>query len=202
MAEIAYKRLTRARLRSAVAVAVASRSSLWLGPDHLLQIDSTGYNERYKRFFFRDIQAFVVTMTQRRRAWNWALAILMPVAAVLWALYFNSEGPGTVSIILAIATGLAIGIPLFFNNMLGPTCTCHVRTAVQVEQLWPLNRLPRAQSVLDQLRPLIVATQGSHAVPDSSVASRQDPEATGAGSTTAVTNQPRVAADDIPPQIA
>jgi hypothetical protein len=167
----------------------------------MLQIDSTGYSERYKRFFFRDIQAFVVTMTQRRRAWNWALGILIPVAALLWALYFSSEGPGTVSIILATATGLVIAIPLFFNNLLGPTCTCHVRTAVQVEQLWPLNRLPRAQAVLDQVRPLIVAAQSLEPAPVSAALTPQAPERSVARPDIPSTEPPPSETGNVPPEM-
>ena len=53
MAEAEYQRLTRAHPRSGFAVAFAARSSLWLGKDHLLCIDSTGFSESYKRFYFR-----------------------------------------------------------------------------------------------------------------------------------------------------
>ena len=61
MAEKEYQRLTRARLRRAgFFTAVATRSSLWLGKDHLLCIDSNGYGEDYKRFYFRDIQTITL----------------------------------------------------------------------------------------------------------------------------------------------
>ena len=38
-------------------------SRLFVGPDHLLLVWSTGYSEHYRRFFFRDIQAFLVART-------------------------------------------------------------------------------------------------------------------------------------------
>ncbi len=37
--------------------------TLWMGADHLLLVDRTGYTESYKRFYFADIQAIVVRRT-------------------------------------------------------------------------------------------------------------------------------------------
>ena len=37
-----------------------TRNTLWLGADHLLQGEHTGYTEEYKRFYFRDIQGITV----------------------------------------------------------------------------------------------------------------------------------------------
>jgi hypothetical protein len=46
------------------------------------------------------------------------------------------------------------------NTLMGPTCVCHLKTAVQTEELTPLRRLRRARKVLARVRPLIVAAQG------------------------------------------
>jgi hypothetical protein len=53
-----------------------------------------------------------------------------------------------------------VGMPLLLNNLLGPTCTCHLRTAVQTEELPSLSRVRRVRRVLNRIRPLIVAAQG------------------------------------------
>ena len=162
MAEPEYKRLTRAKLRSRFAVAVTSRSSLWLGPDHLLVIDSNGYQETYKRFYFRDIQAVTITMTKRRLVWNWVLGALTAATLGVWALYFISNRNLDLTLVLiALGTVAAAAVPLLLNNLFGPTCTCHLRTAVQTEQLCPLNRLRRAHKVVNRLRPFIVQAQGA-----------------------------------------
>ncbi|HWI55617.1 MAG TPA: hypothetical protein VNZ22_00220, partial [Bacillota bacterium] len=82
----AYERLTRAYPRSGFAVAVAARSSLWLGPDHLLCIETTGYTETYKRFYFRDIQAVLIRQTKRQRNWTLAfggLSLLFTIIAIV-----------------------------------------------------------------------------------------------------------------------
>jgi len=51
MAAREYHRLTRALPRP-VRPHFGGSTSLWLGKDHLLSIDSTGYTESYKRFYF------------------------------------------------------------------------------------------------------------------------------------------------------
>src|SRR5438270_8932541 len=76
MPEREYKRLTRARPRAKFAVVSAGSSSLWLGKDHLLCIDSSGYTENYKRFYFRDIQALVIRKTERHKYFALACAVL------------------------------------------------------------------------------------------------------------------------------
>src|SRR5438477_12551721 len=76
MAEKEYQRLTRARPRSKFAVVSSGNSSLWLGKDHLLCIDSNGYTENYKRFYFRDIQALLIRKTERRKWWGLVFAVL------------------------------------------------------------------------------------------------------------------------------
>jgi uncharacterized membrane protein HdeD (DUF308 family) len=48
-----------------------------------------------------------------------------------------------------------------FNCLLGPTCECHLRTAVQTEKLLSLNRLKYMRKAMDSLRPLIEKAQGT-----------------------------------------
>ena len=154
MAEREYKRLTRARPRARFAVVSTGSSSLWLGKDHLLSIDSSGYTESYKRFYFRDIQAFLIRKTERQK---WSGLIL----AVLTGLFFfpAALSEGGVRIIFGSIAGFFLLIFLV-NLALGPACACQLRTAVQLEDLPSMVRLRRARKILDRLRPLITAAQG------------------------------------------
>ena len=161
MADADYKRLTRSQVRSRFAVATTSRSSLWLGPDHLLVIDTNGYTETYKRFYFRDIQAITITLSQRRLTWNWVLGVLTGVTLGCWLIYFlSSRNLDWLPVVIALGMIALFAIPLLLNNTLGPTCTCQLRTAVQTEELCPLGRLERARRVIGELRPLILQAQG------------------------------------------
>jgi hypothetical protein len=130
---------------------------LWLGDDHLLQVESAGgYSENYKRFYFRDIQAFCLRRTKNWFAVNVVLGFLTG-GFLLWTLGVNEPaGKITLGIITAI-----FGFFLFLNLLRGPTCSCHLRTAVQHEELPSLRRVRNAEKVMGRIRPLIEAAQGT-----------------------------------------
>jgi len=161
MAEIKYQRLTRSRVRTSFAVVFAARSSLWLGDDHLLCVDFSGYSEKYKRFYFRDIQAITLYKTARRLTWNWALGTPAVIClGVLVAQLLISRGQITPGPVTAAMVLLAFVIPLILNNAFGPTTACQLRTAVQTEDLPSLNRLRQTRRILARLHTLIEAAQG------------------------------------------
>jgi hypothetical protein len=165
VAEKEYVRLTRPRRRRNKGFfegLVASRSSLWLGRDHVLNIDSNRYSEEYKRFYFRDIQAITVRATNRRAIWNWILAILFVPALGSSAAYWPSRSePGMMGgLVVLLMLTVGVGIALLANNLMGPTCLVYIRTAVQVEESPSLGRIRRAIKVLDLIRPRIIAAQG------------------------------------------
>ena len=92
MAEQEYQRLTWARRRPSGFIAFsATRSSLWLGSDHLLCIDTTGYTENYKRFYFRDIQAIVIRKTEAWKFVALALGALTGAFSLVAALQKESS---------------------------------------------------------------------------------------------------------------
>lgn len=147
MAEPTYQRLTR-----------SIRSNLWLGSDHLLLVVQDGYVEHYKRFYFRDIQAFIVHQTSLRTVWNGILAA--PLAICLIGLMLSLSSGGDVSrIVWAVFTAVFL-LPLVVNNILGAGCACQLRTAVKVQHVSSLRRVRQTQMVFERIRPLIAAAQG------------------------------------------
>ncbi|HEX9047615.1 MAG TPA: hypothetical protein VF988_11355 [Verrucomicrobiae bacterium] len=155
-----YERLTREHTPRQFAVAVASRSSLWLGEDHLLLVDCSGATETYKRFYFRDIQAITIRKTNGRAIWNRIFAGILCFFAVVFFMIMLAANWNTVSITVAAIFLTGFALPLLGNNLLGSMCACQIRTAVQIEDVPSLTRLARARKVLDRVRPLIVAAQG------------------------------------------
>jgi hypothetical protein len=147
--------------RKAIFAAFATRSSLWLGNDHLLSVDSTGYTEEYKRFYFRDIQVVTIRKTKRRVVWNWVLgtAIVLCLPGLATVLFSDARSEMGAFVMWGIFASL-FAVPLLINNILGPTCACQLRTAVQIEELPSLCRVRRARKVLNRIRPLIAAVQG------------------------------------------
>jgi hypothetical protein len=155
MAEREYKRLTRARPRARVAVISSANTSLWLGKDHLLCLDSNGYTENYKRFYFRDIQAIILRKTERQKYSSLFLGFVSGLCGLF--AFINSELGWKV--FLGILAGI-FGLLFLIDVIAGPTSSCSLRTAVQTEDLPSMNRLRRARRVLNRVRPFIIEAQG------------------------------------------
>ncbi len=115
----------------------AGLARVWLAEDHLLEVNSLLFSERYRRFFLKDIAAIVVRRTKVRLYWNLGHGIVgfggALVAAGLWwgGTFVAEQEPRTV---LWVFAGLIAPFALFFivlfliNSLLGPTCRCHLQT--------------------------------------------------------------------------
>ena len=141
------------RLGGVAALVVARRTRLWLGSDHLLAVDSQWFTEEYRRYYFADIQSIVLRRTTTGRTISLALAV-----PTLLALIGAILGADEVRVGFAVIT-LVLGAILMVHIGQGPTSVCHLRTAVQLEEMPTLRRWRRARRVLDRLRPLILAAQ-------------------------------------------
>src|SRR5581483_9866230 len=147
---MAYTRLT-GRKRSLLGY-----TQLWLGPDHVLQVRSTRFAERYQRFSLGDIQAIVVTELPPQLAFHFLAlaAVLACVGGFFLSPWIFSKfvfGP-----MAAIALAILIG-----NIALGPRCRCELHTAVSHEALAPVRRLRSARTFLNKIVPAIEAVQGT-----------------------------------------
>lgn len=161
MTRIAYKKLARAQPRRFFSVAAMARTSLWLGPDHLLFVESSGFNESYKRFYFRDIQALTLRRTNTARNINIILGVITFFFGFLGLAVVHDD----IGKIFMLGFAAIFGLLLTVNAVGGTSCRCYLKTAVQTEELSALSRLRRARKVLNKIRPLIVAAQGGQAPP-------------------------------------
>ena len=133
---------------------LVERISLYLAPDHLLQVSSAGYSETYLRFYFRDIQAITV----RKTAWGLSFNIVWGVLAALFlALAFDST---EAAIAWGIVGGIFLGL-LLMNLFAGPTCVCEIQTAVQKRKLGAVTRLRRSRRFIERIRGHIQPAQGA-----------------------------------------
>ena len=173
MPEIRYKRLTRSRARSVFAVAFQSRASLWLGPDHLLCVETNGYSETYKRFYFRDIQAITIRESSRRNIYN-AMLVLPVVICFVGLVITALAGENVVGIIVWSVFLVLFATPFVVNNVCGATCVCQLRTAVQIEDLPSLCRVRQTRKILGKIRPLIAAAQGGELLAETVAARMRD----------------------------
>ena len=129
-------------------------SRLWLGPDHLLFTRTAFFSEEYKRFYFRDIQAVVTRRTELREILNALFAVIAIIFGVM-SIFTDSGWRVFLHVMAGIFT-----VALLVNWLRGPTCVCHLRTAVQTEELSPLKRFRAARKVIERLKPNIEKAQG------------------------------------------
>jgi hypothetical protein len=127
-----------------------------MGDDHILAVDSNGFSEDYKRFYFSDIQAIITQRTRRGATWSIVLALIL-ACSLMGALFLENE---RARIFFWVFSG-TFSVLLFINMLRGPTCICHVMTAVQEDQLPSLNRLRVARKVIGKLRLAIERVQGT-----------------------------------------
>ena len=195
MTESTYQRLTRDRIPRQFAVVTASRISLWLGNDHLLLVESNGFTETYKRFYFRDIQAITVQETTRRTVWNAVLAV--PLAICLIGILVSSLPAANVAAMVTWSIfAVILAVPFTVNNIRGTACACQLRTAVQTEDLGSVSRVRQAQKVLEKIRPLIAGAQGQLTAAEVSAHMQE------AASGVAAAGQPEPPVSSVPPIIS
>jgi hypothetical protein len=132
-----------------------------LGKDHLLCIDTAGFTETYKRFHYRDIQVFLIRRTE---SWK-ILAAVLGVIGGVFGLIAVFGGDPVVAWIFGVLAGVFL-LGAILDLAAGPSCTCSLRTAVQMEELPSLIRLRRARKTLDRLRPMVVEAQGQLSAED------------------------------------
>ena len=150
-----YERLPgRGRKTSGWIGLGAAVNTIWLASDHLLLRESVyGLSESYKRFYFRDIQAFIVRRSARWIAWISIWMILSLVFIFCWGM--TQRRAGVWLVLAAICFFLAV-----IQLARGPTCVTYLVTAVQRELLGSLNTRRKVRRVFKTLVPLIEGKQG------------------------------------------
>lgn len=132
---------------------VFTKPSLWLGEDHLLYVQSNRFFEDYRRYYLRDIQAFILMRTGPVSLWTYAMGAVA-VAFLAPGLLFNFH-----KTFLWISGGVFLLIALY-TMALGPTCSCYIQTAVSRQQLRSVQWLRTAEKMLTILQPHIEQAQG------------------------------------------
>lgn len=130
------------------------RASLWLGEDHLLHVRHGAFEDRYHRFYFKDIQRIAVYRTARAMLQS-GILMLLTIAALLAA--FSAAGIG-----FRIFWSLIVGLLLWwlvFSAIGGHSCVCTLQTATGEKRLMAPERLREATRILRRVHPLINAAQ-------------------------------------------
>ncbi len=133
------------------------KASLWEGSDHFLSVTGTRFSEKYRRFYYRDIQAFVLDKSPRMGSFGlWSLAAIAFLVFFLLALRYRSN--------IVLSAGAALWLLVVVARIvitLRFSCRCYIQTAVSRELLPSVLRLWKVEPVLGRLRPRIADAQGT-----------------------------------------
>jgi len=155
MAEKEYIKIPGRGFKKGTWVSVVGiRARLWRGKDHILSVINQGYSEEYKRFYYKDIQAFTIRKTMYSLIVNITLSLLFLLFAAIAVT--NEE---YLSPIFWFFAAIPLSI-LILNLIRGKSCVTHLHTAVGTEELPSLGRVKQAKKVISLLRPFIEKAQG------------------------------------------
>lgn len=139
---------------------VVSVDQLWAGDDHLLFVRSSFAIERYRRFYYRDIEAFIIRPTTTHRKWMIADAIGIAIFGG-WAAWIFSHHPTDDdlggAVFLSILAGLFL-IGLIYQVVRGPTCRTFLQMRSGLERIASANRVRSSVKLRARLATLIAAS--------------------------------------------
>ncbi len=128
--------------------------SLYLGDDHLLQVDTVFFVEHYKRFAYADIQTLLLRQTARGWIISVVLAVLTAGLGVLGWSVADEVGRW-----VAWGFGGFFVLLLLINLVRGGTCRCQLETVIGPQVLLSLSRVRPARKAFKLITERIVAAQ-------------------------------------------
>jgi len=137
----------------------------WEGDTHLLCVESFDFMERYRRFYYREIQALIIEPTRHRQVVSLLAGLGGGGLALFFGLAFGSTGDSRDGLIAGgIVAGLFAAV-LLVNTLLGPGARLTVVTAVQAYALPGIRRRNTALKFIGRIQPRILAAQAGLAAP-------------------------------------
>jgi len=128
-------------------------SSIWLADDHLLFCEAS-YIEKYKRFYFKDIQTLMVKKTKSS-----LVTTIVALVLAIGSLLLLADAKKGWDIFWGILAGFFFFI-LLINIIKGQSCKAYIQTAVQKEELKGLVRVKKFEKFLKIVEPLVRSFQG------------------------------------------
>ncbi|WP_028314913.1 hypothetical protein [Desulfatibacillum aliphaticivorans] len=141
---------------------ILAPSYLWMAKDHLLCVNTTlFYDESYRRFFFKDIQAIFFQKTAAGFVWMafYAALTLFFIALAV----FSGEDAANFGVMVPL---LLIAFLLARSIFSTGSCRLWIQTDSGVELIKSVTSRRRAKQLLAQLRPLIEQAQGGKFDPE------------------------------------
>ena len=132
-------------------------SSVWLGEDHLLLVKSSRFQEEYRRFYFRDIQAIVSADAPR-----YHISTRAALIGVVWSGALAAAIAGGREAPVWIAGFIGIALACVWMYLSGArSCRCRIYTAVSSEELPSIYREWTARRFVETVSPYVTQVQGA-----------------------------------------
>jgi hypothetical protein len=129
------------------------RDSLWISAGHLLSVRRNPFSESYRRFYFSDIQAIVITeLPDLLSPYGYAAAGFLIVTAIA-LVYTRHPAWGSLCTIGALAA--------FIVSRRSANCACYLQTSVSTELLPSLRKRVDAGKAEALLKAEVEKVQGS-----------------------------------------
>ena len=128
---------------------------MWEGVDHVLCVKGTRFNEEYRRFYYGDIQAFLVENRARAGSWGWWTVLLVVLAISVTAAVENDPPRSWIALVV-----VSVVVLIRLEISLRRSCRCSIQTAVSREPLPSLFRRSAAAAAIGRLQTRITAEQG------------------------------------------
>ncbi|MDH3999191.1 MAG: hypothetical protein OET90_10185, partial [Desulfuromonadales bacterium] len=125
----------------------------------MLAIDGNTYQERYQRYYFKDIQALTIRLTNRGKILNGALILATLLTAIITFSVYQTD-PTIETFSMGGIIGGLFSLILIVNLIQGPTCICHIKTPISLNLLPSLHRLRTAKKAIARISPMIEQHQG------------------------------------------
>jgi hypothetical protein len=142
------------RLAGSRWLTLRRRGALYLGPDHLLEVERSFPWEKYNQIDFRDIQAMTVRRTPAGLTMSLLLGGITLLMARNWWQYLDQ------SVIFGLFVALIAVVWLAWTAQ-GGTCVCRVSSPVQTLELSAVGTMRAARRVLPRIRTAVQQVQGS-----------------------------------------
>ena len=134
-----------------------ARSTLYLADDHLLHAKQMILFEKYRRFYFSDIEAISFSKSNR---WIWFSTVwgFLLFCSLFWYL-----GHQTWCYVAGALFCLFFGGLLLSNLIAGPTYVVNLQTAAQIRRLRPVERENQLIKFHQTIVPIIMQAQQAQA---------------------------------------
>jgi hypothetical protein len=120
--------------------------------DHLLRVRANPFSQQYRRYYFADIQALVLTELPGTAAFYLYAAAISLVFAALMLSYTGHPGWGILCLLMAL--------PVLYLAWRVPNCTCYLKTSVSTDKLPAIRHRGAARKAIAMVMGEIERVQG------------------------------------------